>query len=286
MGNAVWFIILLAHLICVIVAFRILGCALNYGSASFLTAVFFIASAIILTNLLSFIAIKKLFHLHERRKYKEYYFHQLRICNEQMEEWEEEMLKVSQLKRNIKNHLIYLREKIELEEKENILDYLDQLITEQNTDYPTWVKSSNTVVNAIVNNKNSIAKKYQIDFQIDVAIPYKLPYSDGDICIILGNAIDNAIEATKKVEVGKRYINLEMGAIKNVLTLVIKNSYHDVTSNHSHKDYSALKMSSRNYGPGLSSIHIAVERYNGEVLLERDDQEFILTAILYAEDPG
>ncbi|MDR1550285.1 MAG: GHKL domain-containing protein [Hungatella sp.] len=96
--------------------------------------------------------------------------------------------------------------------------------------------------------------------------------SDEDICIVLGNALDHAVESAMETEPEKRYINFNMVASSNVLTLVIRNVYNRFTPE---------KKPDEKHNLGLSLIRKAAARYHGEVLIEKDENECSLSLFFY-----
>ena len=77
---------------------------------------------------------------------------------------------------------------------EGLKEYLDMLDTDLNT-VDTVVKTGNAMADAILNSKISLAKSKDITVQVDAHIPVKLKMSELDLCCIIGNLFDNAIEA-------------------------------------------------------------------------------------------
>lgn len=94
-----------------------------------------------------------------------------------------------------------------------IRSYLDQLDTDLNTVDPS-VKTGNAMADAILNSKISLAKSRQISVHVDAHIPVKLNMSELDLCVILGNLFDNAIEASLALPEAQRLIRVYMD-IKN-----------------------------------------------------------------------
>ena len=90
-----------------------------------------------------------------------------------------------------------------------IRSYLDQLDTDLNTVDPS-VKTGNAMADAILNSKISLAKSRQISVHVDAHIPVKLNMSELDLCVILGNLFDNAIEASLALPEAQRLIRVYM----------------------------------------------------------------------------
>ena len=76
-----------------------------------------------------------------------------------------------------------------------IRDYLDKLDTDLST-VDTVVKTGNAMADAILNSKISLAKSRNIPVRADAHIPTKLAISELDLCVIIGNLFDNAMEAS------------------------------------------------------------------------------------------
>ena len=87
--------------------------------------------------------------------------------------------------------------------------YLDELDTDLNT-VDTVVKTGNPMADAILNSKISLARSRNIPVQVDAHIPVKLKMSELDLCCIIGNLFDNAMEASLALPEEKRMIRVYM----------------------------------------------------------------------------
>ena len=93
------------------------------------------------------------------------------------------------------NHIQTLKAHMELQHYEEAEDYL-AMLAEDLTTVDTVIKTGNVMVDAILNSKISLARARHIGVTADACIPVKLSMSGLDLCIILGNLFDNAIEAS------------------------------------------------------------------------------------------
>ena len=91
--------------------------------------------------------------------------------------------------------------------------YLDKLDEDLNT-VDVVVKTGNKMTDAILNSKISLAKSKGINVIADAKVPVELKMSDIDLCIVIGNLFDNAIEASLALPEEERLIRLYMD-IKN-----------------------------------------------------------------------
>ena len=92
---------------------------------------------------------------------------------------------------------------------EAIKDYLDKLDTDLST-VDTVVKTGNAMADAILNSKISLAKSKGIAVKVDAHIPVKLKMSELDLCVIIGNLFDNAIDASMALPEEQRLIRVYM----------------------------------------------------------------------------
>lgn len=171
--------------------------------------------------------------------------------------------------------------KNQMEQAMNLLDDMLYICTDN---IGTISKSGNDIIDSIINYKHTIAKKEDVDFRLQTFIPEKLPFAQRDICIILGNAIDNAIEAAKNSTFP--FVEIFLGIRKEAFIIVMKNSFMGEIKKNNLGKLITSKENKKFHGYGLSSIEKAVEKYQGQVIIETletdmsKDKEFILTIIL------
>ncbi len=158
----------------------------------------------------------------------------------------------------------------------NILNDLNVEITKQQS----ISYSLNRVMNAILSEKTSMAKTYNIQMDIYVEPDIRLKnISDGDIVIILGNLLDNAIEAVKKIEDAKRYIKVRIYHENNGRICVIKIENPLVTPiKYNKKGLICTDKKSGLHGFGLKSIDQTAQKYGGYLTcdVQRDTFHTIL----------
>lgn len=151
---------------------------------------------------------------------------------------------------DIKNHLTVLAELLKTDQKDKACEYLSNL--EQvsvGLSYP--VNTGNIAVDVLLGSKLSIAEQKKIRICCELTIPGDNDMKDMDWCIILSNALDNAMKACEDVSEEERYIHIKSKKKGNFYLLVIENSC-DKEIKKIPKD-----------GTGLCNIRTVMEQHNG-----------------------
>jgi len=239
------------------------------------------SSVLLITNLIVIKLYDKVVEELVLKNLNNLYAKQLQLCEQQVMEREETMLSIRSMRHDMKNHLVLIRETLDNKNLEKAEEYIDSLIVDTISKKEIVVNTGNVVIDSLVNFKHAIAEKEGIEFKTNIVVPYNLPCEDADICIILGNILDNAIEAATLVEEGKRYINLNITAKRNNLAIVMKNSFVHKIQKGMDGIIVTSKQNKQEHGYGLISVNRAVEKYNGTMNIEYTENEFIVTIILF-----
>ena len=149
--------------------------------------------------------------------------------------------------------------------------YLDELDTDLNT-VDTVVKTGNPMADAILNSKISLARSRNIPTQVDAHIPVKLKMSELDLCCIIGNLFDNAMEASMALPEEKRMIRVYMDMKGTQLYISFTNF---TAANKLSKVGKGFKTSKgEGHGFGLVRIDDIVSRYDGYLSRNSEDGAF------------
>ena len=129
----------------------------------------------------------------------------------------------SRLLHDIKNHLLIIEGLLKYGLSEKALVYIQELRNSELESKP-WMQSDNVIVNALMNEKINLAKSKGIKVQLKTSDLKDSFINDRDWCVILGNLLDNAIEACEKVE-GKKDIIVKIDDVAYGTIINIRNSY-------------------------------------------------------------
>lgn len=154
---------------------------------------------------------------------------------------------------------------------DGIKAYLDELDTDLNT-VDTVVKTGNAMADAILNSKISLAQSKSIAVHCDAHIPVKLKMSELDLCCILGNLFDNAIEASLSLPEAKRQIRVYMDMKGTQLYI----SFTNFTSGRKLNKVGNLFQTSKGEGHGFGLVRIdnIIERLGGYLSRNSEDGAF------------
>ena len=149
--------------------------------------------------------------------------------------------------------------------------YLDELDTDLNT-VDTVVKTGNPMADAILNSKISLARSRNIPTQVDAHIPVKLKMSELDLCCIIGNLFDNAMEASLALPEEKRLIRVYMDMKGTQLYISFTNFTAAKKLSKVGKGFKTSK--GEGHGFGLVRIDDIVSRYDGYLSRNSEDGAF------------
>ena len=149
--------------------------------------------------------------------------------------------------------------------------YLDELDTDLNT-VDTVVKTGNPMADAILNSKISLARSRNIPTQVDAHIPVKLKMSELDLCCIIGNLFDNAMEASMALPEEKRMIRVYMDMKGTQLYISFTNFTAAKKLSKVGRGFKTSK--GEGHGFGLVRMDDIVSRYDGYLSRNSEDGAF------------
>ena len=258
---------------------------LNYKQNSTGMIIQSIVSSIILLgiNVVIFFVYNNMAKETELCRLNTVYRQQIELYDIHMNERETSMLNLRNVSHDMKQKLFPLIELAENKKNKEILEYVQNLIDESGIQSFGIARSGNNTIDSLVNYKYSVAKNKGIEFCIDLKIPIKMNFSNADLCVILGNALDNAIEATSKLAEKERSVKLAIKYVQNNLSIVVINSFNGSLKRERGGRLITTKPDASNHGIGLKSIQKAVEMYNGIMHIDSNENIFTLKILLYGK---
>lgn len=185
-------------------------------------------------------------------------------------------LSIRRMRHDIKNHCIALGELAKQKDNDKILQYLQEMLQEMETKQ-VWLQTGNIVIDGFVNYKFTQAENHGIHCQAEAKIPRDLPLDEFACAGILGNLLDNAIEAA--AQASDPEIRLLLRYDKNVLRLQINNTYQGEIKKQK-GELVTQKQDKKRHGYGLNSVKRAVERCHGQIKTEYMEGRFSVFVML------
>lgn len=176
-----------------------------------------------------------------------------------------------------RNHIQTMKAYVANGDLEAIACYLDALDTDL-TSVDTVIKTGNAMTDAILNSKISLAKSKDIEVVADAHIPLALRTSEIDLCAIIGNLFDNAIEASLELPKQERLIRIYMD-MKNTQLYI---SFTNFTASKKQKKINGRFKTTKGQGHGLGLVRIdqIIAKYDGYISRNSEDGAFTTEILL------
>lgn len=170
-----------------------------------------------------------------------------------------------------RNHIQTMKAYAANEDWNAIQHYLD-LLDEDLTTVDTVIKTGNPMTDAILNSKISLAKSKHIQVVADAHIPFILKSSEIDLCCIIGNLFDNAIEASMQLPEEKRIIRVYMDMRNTQLYI----SFTNFTAGKKLKKVGNVFQSTKGTGHGFGLVRMdtIIKRLDGYISRNSEDGAF------------
>ena len=188
------------------------------------------------------------------------------FLNQYVEEAKTRYDETKSFRHDIRNHIAVVKNLLQSGNVEEAISYMEDMDDmAEKMSFPC--STNNPVVDILVGNKLGIAKSMGIDVDCSLLLPYPCDLKDIDICIVLSNALDNAIQAVKSPDAGiERFIHVSGRIQGDFLMIEVENSFHGK---------GAFKK-----GTGLSNVKKVAEKYGGAMSIETRGNVFILQVLL------
>lgn len=203
-----------------------------------------------------------------RSKQEQEHYKNLTAFYSQQQKHQQEIQK---LNHDMKNVLIGISAAVDKQHNQKALqlisEYLDKCVSCDN-DF------GDDAISAVILSKKSVAERKGILFEQQV-ISSESKITDIDICILLGNMLDNAIEACENIDTGERKISLKIRTVANTLYISCKN-----TCTAKKLNLKTKKADKNNHGIGTKSMMSVIDKYSGHIKFDCINGEFTCEAVI------
>lgn len=205
------------------------------------------------------------------KKQNEYYVKQFELMNKSIKIRNTE-------KHDFKNHLSVITALVQKNEQKETASYIDKIMDVYKSVKEAY-NSGNLVIDSILNYKTQEAEQCEIKLNVDLCIPENLQVNTFDMTTILGNIIDNAINATKKLEKDK-FINLKIRYDKGRLLIKIDNPFNGEIK-YKNNNLVTLNPNKEGHGIGLNNVRTVLEKYDGTLKIDHRNNIFSASLIIF-----
>lgn len=208
---------------------------------------------------------------------------QIKMYRQQFDMVKQSQRNLQSVRHDMKNHLLRISDYLRNEKYKEAERYIEQMEGRLET-AREYIRTGNLEINAILNHKLGIAEEAGCKIEIKADIPEQMFMSDFDLTVLLGNLLDNAVEALQKTE--EKFLSVEIKYMKGVLYLSVSNSFRGVLHRMDGKRniFLSTTKNPENHGIGLLNIEDIVNRHHGEMRIDSSAGIYRTDIILYVQD--
>ncbi|QVK17136.1 GHKL domain-containing protein [Mycoplasmatota bacterium] len=174
------------------------------------------------------------------------------------------------------NHMQTLKAHLSLKRYDLMEGYLNELENDLDS-VNIIIQSNNTYLDAILNSKLSLALVKNIEINVKAVVPKKLYVSNIDLCVLIGNLLDNAIESCEEMTNETKFIRVFIGVFKKQLYISVTNSTKELIRK---LDSEYITNKRGNHGHGLNRIDNIVKKYDGFINRKNEPGVFVTEVML------
>ena len=238
-------------------------------------------------NISSVILFQKLVQLGEERRKRAVLENQITQMQREIEEIQDIYADMRGLRHDMRSHLESIAAVIgrtagnDREELDGYIGKMEATVSRLDFVYTT----GNPITDVIIHQKKQEAEKQQITFEVDFTYPDKQQIDVYDIGIVLNNALENAIEASSKID-GKKNISLHSYMKGNLFFIEVENDFcGELVINGETGLPVTGKEDRQNHGLGIENIQRCAKKYMGDIDIavreEKGQKRFCLTVMMY-----
>ena len=257
-----WIVLVTIFLITVFAEMKIFDIAVEFKLSESDPSILAVGSGLFLIDILVYILMSRISRKNLERTQLLIDKMQLDVYKDRLTETQKQYNEIKSIRHDMKNHLQCILSLIKKTKYDESQEYVEDMLENKLDFVYQFIDTNNNIINVISNAKLTLCRNEKIKTVINIS-SFRLEMDDSDICVILGNLFDNAIEACKKIDEDKM-IYFEISQKKGYVNFIIKNSIKKSVL----KSNPNLKTNKSNavwHGIGLKSVKETVSRYGGMI---------------------
>ena len=197
----------------------------------------------------------------------------------QKQHYEHMLLQYEELRKfrhDVKNHMLALNSMCTSEDNSQIKKYLSQLTNEVSSKKPVEY-TGNRELDAVIAPFVLEAESKNIKVQFKGRVSDNVVIDMFDMCTIISNLLNNAIEACEKIQEDKRIIEFEIAGYNSQIFISVCNSYDMESIINQKQKFITTKEDKLNHGIGLENVRRTVKKYDGDMRISQENERFIVS---------
>ena len=187
--------------------------------------------------------------------------------------------RLESFRHDIKNHLLLLYSYLEEGESDKATAYINEIQT--NISVPEqYVKTGNNELDSVLNYSLSKANKMNCKIETNISVPRDAFIQGYEVVMLLGNLLDNSLEALEKVDDRQLYVGISLK--KGLILIRIKNTFDGMIKRED-GIIKTRKKDTNKHGIGLKNVNEIVQRYNGDISFSTHDNYFVTDVLMYLQ---
>ncbi len=229
--------------------------------------------ALVIVTLMQIVVLSQNAHIKKSNDmYREHMALQKQYYEHMLLQYEE----LRKFRHDVKNHMLALNSMCTSEDNTQIKKYLSQLTNEVSSKNPVEY-TGNRELDAVIAPFVLEAESKNIKVQFKGIVPDDVEIDMFDMCTIISNLLNNAIEACEKIQEGKRIIELEIVGYNSQIYITVRNSYDVERIINRRQKFITTKEDKLNHGIGLENVRRTVKKYDGDMRISQENEKFIVS---------
>lgn len=236
------------------------------------------ALGIFCDNTIIYFVVQKLSEWLEKEKEYEVVQYQNEVLIKETLEKDEMNKEVRKIWHDFNNHMSCIDMLLQMENIEKAREYIKNMNASCQTTY-MGIRTGNEMADVVVNQKFMLAKAEAIELIVKGELQEEIRINQMDLCALLCNSLDNAIEACRQIEdKEERKASLFLKMYKDYLLIDVTNSVKEEVDKN--KKLVTTKSDKKRHGIGMLSMRTVVEKYGGNLEWKCENKQFFLSIIV------
>lgn len=241
------------------------------------TTVVIVCAGILFMNILIFYLYNSLAQFYSARIEKRMFEQMVDVYAYQLDLARESQERVTALRHDMKHHIIELSAMIDENEKPEMIKYLRDM-EKFMLNPKEHAATGNKEIDGVLNYLLQKAEKNLAHVDIKINIPEKICRTDFNVCVILGNLVDNAVREACDSE--EKYLEINIQSKQGIMFIFVENSYSGEIAETGNR-FKSSQMNLAIHGIGLENVKKIVQANGGEINIDYTDNRFKVQVLLY-----